>query len=154
MDVPHNVSSCSHIAFCGLGLLDVHDGGKEEGFAMLASKVPRNDFVEISKMGLAFLVDASQVSLSITCQAMCSLPYIRKSYRSSDKRCRSAPSPPLLIASFTLSCSCDSVLVRVSNALRSVRARIPLSTPLTASGSCAGTYSFLSCAVLSQLVSK
>lgn len=58
--------SCGHISFRGLGLLDIHDGGKEECFAMLASKVPGDDFVEICKMCLAFLVHAGQVSLSIT----------------------------------------------------------------------------------------
>lgn len=39
MYVPDDVPSCGHIAFCSFGLLDIHDGGEKEGFAMLASKV-------------------------------------------------------------------------------------------------------------------
>lgn len=59
MDVPDHVPPRCHISLHGLSLLDIHDGGKEEGLSMLASEIPRDDFIEICKMGLAVLMHAS-----------------------------------------------------------------------------------------------
>lgn len=55
MDIPDNMSSRRHISFHSFGLLDVHDGGEKEGFAMLATKVSGYDFVKICEVSLAVL---------------------------------------------------------------------------------------------------
>lgn len=54
-DVSHDVPTCGHITFHRLSLFDIHHGREEEGFAMLASEVPRNDIVEVGEMGFAVL---------------------------------------------------------------------------------------------------
>lgn len=38
-DVPDDVPARRHVAFCGVGLRDVHDGVEEVGFAVLAAEV-------------------------------------------------------------------------------------------------------------------
>lgn len=54
-NVSHDMPTCSHITLHRFGLFDVHHRREEEGFAMLASEVPRNYVVEISEVGFAVL---------------------------------------------------------------------------------------------------
>ena len=55
LNVPYDMPASGHIALHRFSLLDIHDRGEEESFAMLATEVPRNDVVEIGEVGFAIL---------------------------------------------------------------------------------------------------
>jgi hypothetical protein len=54
------MSPCCHISFHGFALPYVHNRGEEEGFAMLASEISRDDVVKVCEMGFAVLRIISQ----------------------------------------------------------------------------------------------
>lgn len=69
MDIPDHMSSSRHVSLARLAFGDVHDGIKEVGFAMLASKVPTDNIVVVRKMSLTVLatVDTVRVEVDIVC---------------------------------------------------------------------------------------
>lgn len=52
-DIPHDVATGCHVSFHGGSGGNVYDGGEEEGFAVLAAKVPTYNVIMIGEMGLA-----------------------------------------------------------------------------------------------------
>ena len=53
--IPDYMSASCHISFHRFALSGIHNGGEQEGFAMLAAEVAGDNVVEVCEVGLAIL---------------------------------------------------------------------------------------------------